>query len=61
MRVKVNCPCGNFVGWWCPGTWGYYGGDPPEFDGDDTYTNEDVVYCSQECLDEGKPEVGEDE
>ena len=59
-RSEVKCPmCDYHVGWQYHDTWNsLYGWDQGFFDGiEDFWDEENIPYCSQDCLDEHNESV----
>ena len=56
MKTEVTCPaCHTHVGWWYTYEWGPNGCDPPEFIGEENWTDDEgCAYCSEECLEARK-------
>jgi hypothetical protein len=56
--IEVYCPCGVYLGRYFDATWD----DPGEYSFDlEFLSDEGVVYCSQDCLDEAHPKEEETE
>jgi hypothetical protein len=59
--TQVLCPnCDTIIGRYYSGTWGYWGGDPPEYDGIEDWFDEinEQYFCSGDCLEEWRSHGG---